>query len=233
MKAAVFLRQVKGGERAQSGGRGARNPGRLAQKVKHLHVGPADAAEDAVQDGRERPIAVEDMAAHQDLEHVFTDHTNSPSYGPGISATFCRPRGDAPAPSRRWRRHRSQAWRCSFDRPGTAGMEGQGLRMPVPGHAAVAAQVSAAAVINCVTSAGWETMATWLEGTSMVVAPMRLANSRSASGGMAWSWVATRYQDGSDFQAGTPITSVKVEPAKACCTACITLARIGSTSAAK
>jgi hypothetical protein len=96
--------------------------------------------------------------------------------------------------------------------------------MPAPGHA-VAAQVSAAAVISCVTSAGRETMATWLAGTSMVVAPMRLANSRSASGGMAWSWVATRYQDGSDFQAGTPITSVKVEPAKGCRTACITLAR--------
>src|ERR1700753_3990541 len=43
--------------------------------------------------------------------------------------------------------------------------------------------------------------------TSMVVAPMRLANSRSASGGMAWSPVATRNQDGSDFQAGVPITS--------------------------
>ena len=38
----------------------------------------------------------------------------------------------------------------------------------------------------------------------MVVAPMRLANSRSASGGMAWSSVATRYQDGSGFHAGTP-----------------------------
>src|SRR5690349_21512335 len=105
--------------------------------------------------------------------------------------------------------------------------------MPAPGHAAVAAQASAADVISCVTSAGWETMATWLAGTSLVVAPMRLANRRSASGGMAWSWVATRYQDGSDFQAGTPITSVKAEPARGCWTAYITLARTGSTSAAK
>src|SRR6266571_8613866 len=101
------------------------------------------------------------------------------------------------------------------------------------GYGAGGTELPAAVVMSWVTSAGWETMATWLDGTSMVVAPMRLANSRSASGGMAWSWVATRYQDGSDFQAGTPITSVNVEPAKGCCTACITLARIGSTSAAK
>ena len=67
----------------------------------------------------------------------------------------------------------------------------------------------------------------------MVAAPMRLAKRRSASGGMAWSSVATRYQHGSDFHAGTPITSVKVEPASACCVACMTLARTGSTSAAK
>ena len=68
-------------------------------------------------------------------------------------------------------------------------------------------------------------MATWLGGTSMVVAPIRLANARSAPGGMAWSWVAAGYQDGRAFQAGTPMTSVKVEPARGCCTACITLAR--------
>src|SRR5207237_9963818 len=66
-----------------------------------------------------------------------------------------------------------------------------------------------------------------------VGAPIRLANWGSASGGMAWSWVATRYQDGSDFQAGTPIASVNVEPASGCWTAYITLARTGSTSAAK
>jgi hypothetical protein len=42
-----------------------------------------------------------------------------------------------------------------------------------------------------------ETIATWLEGTSTVVAPMRLANSRWAPARSAWSSVATRYQDGS------------------------------------
>jgi hypothetical protein len=94
-------------------------------------------------------------------------------------------------------------------------------------------EVAVAVLMRWVTSSGWETIATWLDGTSMVVAPMRLANRRSVSDGIAWSWVATRYQDGSDLQVGTPITSPNVEPARACCTACMTLARTGSTSAAK
>src|SRR5438445_2375801 len=68
----------------------------------------------------------------------------------------------------------------------------------------------AAASINRTTSAGWDTIARWLEGSSIIVAPMRLANMRSASGGIASSLVATRYHDGCDFQAGTPITSSKV-----------------------
>src|SRR5262249_28336674 len=58
-------------------------------------------------------------------------------------------------------------------------------------HAAAgttAAQALAAAVVmSCVTSAGWETIARWPDWASTVVAPMRLANSRSASGGIAWS----------------------------------------------
>src|SRR6185437_4863281 len=40
-------------------------------------------------------------------------------------------------------------------------------------------------------------------------------------------------QDGSVFQAGTPITSPKAEVASGCCTAYITVALTGSTSAAK
>src|SRR3984893_17688543 len=83
------------------------------------------------------------------------------------------------------------------------------------------------------TSPGCETIATWLEGISTVVAPMRLANMRSASGGSAWSSAATRYQDGSAFQAGTPVTSWKADADNACCTAYMTLAFTGSTSAAK
>ena len=60
-----------------------------------------------------------------------------------------------------------------------------------------------------------------------------LANWRSASGGIAWSSVATRYQDGSDFHAGIPITSPNAAPARGCCTAYITFALTGSTSPAK
>src|SRR6201989_1921078 len=83
------------------------------------------------------------------------------------------------------------------------------------------------------TSPGWETIATWLDGISTVVAPIRAANCRSASGGSASSSPATRYQDGSVFQAGTPITSPKADMASGCCTAYITVAWTGSTSAAK
>src|SRR5438270_13949430 len=86
--------------------------------------------------------------------------------------------------------------------------------------AAQAVTTACAAVsMSCTTSSGWETIATWLAGTSTVVAPMRLANRRSASGGIAWSSAATMYQDGSAFQAGTPITSWKAVADKACCTA--------------
>ncbi len=62
---------------------------------------------------------------------------------------------------------------------------------------------------------------------------MRSANGRSASGGIASSLVATRYQDGRDFQAGTPITSSNVDSEIGCWTAYITFACAGSTSAAK
>ena len=80
---------------------------------------------------------------------------------------------------------------------------------------------------------GWEIIATWPDATSTVVAPMRSANSRSAAGGMASSFAATRNQDGRDFQAGTPITSCRVEVASACWTAYMTLAWTGLMSPAK
>src|SRR5580704_2687984 len=83
------------------------------------------------------------------------------------------------------------------------------------------------------TSFGCETIATWLLGTSTVVAPIRLAKRRSASGGIAWSLAATMYHDGSDFQAGTPITSSRVDADSPCWTANITFALAGATSAAK
>src|SRR6266852_2364471 len=104
---------------------------------------------------------------------------------------------------------------------------------PIAQRLAPAPTCSAAFAINCVTSVGCETIATWLEGISVVVAPIRVANWRSAAGGSASSFWATRYQDGSDFQAGTPITSVKADEASGCCTAYITCALVESTSAAK
>src|SRR6266853_983311 len=96
-----------------------------------------------------------------------------------------------------------------------------------------AATTLAAAWINRTTSAGWDAIARWPAGTSVVVAPMRLANERSASGGIASSSVATRYQLGIDFQAGAAITSSKVLIDRPCCTANITFARLFSTPEAK
>src|SRR6202040_1853473 len=96
-----------------------------------------------------------------------------------------------------------------------------------------AAVTFAAASINRTTSSGWDTIARWLELTSIVLAPIRLANMRSASGGIASSLVATRYQEGCDFQAGTPITSSKVLIDSPCWTAHMTIARLLSTSEAK
>src|ERR1700677_2933599 len=83
------------------------------------------------------------------------------------------------------------------------------------------------------TSLGWETIATWLDGISTVVAPMRVANRRSASGGSASSSAATRYQEGSVFQAGTPITSSNIDMAIGCCPAYIGFASTGAASPAK
>ena len=49
----------------------------------------------------------------------------------------------------------------------------------------LATKESTAIVVSLMTSSGCETIATWLLATSTVVAPMRLAKRRSASGGMA------------------------------------------------
>ena len=43
-----------------------------------LDVGLADAAEDAVQDGGERPFAVEDVAAHWDFGYLLRCHVDAP-----------------------------------------------------------------------------------------------------------------------------------------------------------
>ena len=81
--------------------------------------------------------------------------------------------------------------------------------MSCTGDQPVGWQASTAAPVSFATSPGCETIARWLDGTSTTVAPMRLANSRSASGGRASSSVATRYHEGRDFQAGTPMTFIE------------------------
>jgi hypothetical protein len=63
--------------------------------------------------------------------------------------------------------------------------------------------------------------------------PSARRTCRSASGGIASSPAATRYHDGSDLHAGTPITSPSVEVCRGCCTAYTTLALTGSISPAK
>jgi len=77
--------------------------------------------------------------------------------------------------------------------------EWRGQRLAVARVAAIAYRevAPAAFVMSCSTSSGWETMATWLVAISTLVAPMRGANCRWASGGIAWSPSAMRNQVGS------------------------------------
>src|SRR5258708_35782748 len=92
-------------------------------------------------------------------------------------------------------------------------------------HYFFAARTACAAdSISLVTSSGWETIATWLDATSTAVAPIRLANKRSTSGGIASSFLATMYHDGSDFHAGVPIFSPSALADNGCCTAYMILA---------
>ena len=62
---------------------------------------------------------------------------------------------------------------------------------------------------------------------------MAVGLTRALAGGSASSSLATRYQLGSDFQAGTPMMSVNAVAVRACCTACMVRAFAGATSAAK
>src|SRR5258708_32825935 len=90
----------------------------------------------------------------------------------------------------------------------------------------------AANVIKSATSLGCETIAAWLDATLRISAPMRLAMNSSACGGIIWSSGATMYHDGMAFQAGGPAFAVKESTLSGFCTAAMTLASVGSTSAA-
>src|SRR5216684_3824261 len=80
---------------------------------------------------------------------------------------------------------------------------------------------------------GWETIAAWDESIWTVWACIRVAMKRSAAGGIAWSWLATRYQDGMVFQAGTPEGSLRVASAPGRWVAAITAAVASEQSAQK
>src|SRR4051794_26586288 len=63
---------------------------------------------------------------------------------------------------------------------------------------------AAASRITRVVASGREICGTWEDRTSLVFAPARWAMNRSVAGGIAWSLLATRYQDGMVFHAGVP-----------------------------
>src|SRR5258708_13903069 len=116
-----------------------------------------------------------------------------------------------------------------------AGSHGLRVTPLVDGGCAYPGPAVAFAAVNirsCVSS-GWETIAQCPLATSIVSAPIRLANCLSASGGITSSFSATRYHEGSDFHAGVPITSSNVDTFRGCWTANMTLALTGSISAAK
>src|SRR4051812_43994812 len=96
-------------------------------------------------------------------------------------------------------------------------------RRPVA-YAAATGTAAAAVSMSSTTWSGCEIIGTWLEATSTVVAPMRWANWRSPSGGIASSFSATMYQVGSDFHAGAPIFWASAPVCTGCWTACMTLA---------
>src|SRR5712691_10022079 len=91
----------------------------------------------------------------------------------------------------------------------------------------------AALRIRSVTAPGWETMAAWDELIWTVRACIRAAMKRSAAGGIAWSWLATRYQEGMVLQAGTPEGSLRVASAAGRWVAAITAAVAAEQSAQK
>ncbi len=86
-----------------------------------------------------------------------------------------------------------------------AGYVAVGLRPAhCPDHL-ISARLVLAAFDEMATSSGWETIATWPDGTSMVAAPMRVAK---------WRWCGRdrlvwrrRGTSTGVTQAGTPITS--------------------------
>src|SRR5713226_1078892 len=81
------------------------------------------------------------------------------------------------------------------------------------------------------TVTGWEMNAVWDPAMDLVVAPMRSAMNRSASGAMALSRSETRYQLGLDFQPAAVAASVSAATDSGRWVANMTSARSMGTSA--
>src|SRR5882672_2514871 len=94
------------------------------------------------------------------------------------------------------------------------------------------ARLFAACSIRCATSRGCETYTAWLPLTSTTVAPVRLDMARCASGGIILSLVATRYQLGFDFHAGSVIAPFRASRPQGTCASAMNPAASGATSAA-
>src|SRR5260370_28115187 len=88
---------------------------------------------------------------------------------------------------------------------------------------------AAACWISANTSAGWETIDAWLDGTEMVLAFMRLAKNCCRDGGIMRSFVEIRYQLGRGFHATAVIASLKWSTLAAFCTVAIMPARTPPT----
>src|SRR5258705_11101732 len=87
--------------------------------------------------------------------------------------------------------------------------------------------------MNAATDFGCDTYTAWLPATSTTVEPARLAIMRCAGGGIILSSVATRYQLGFDFHAGSLIVPASAWTPHGTCESAMNAAFPASTSPAK
>src|SRR5580704_13250569 len=91
----------------------------------------------------------------------------------------------------------------------------------------------AAWLITADTTAGRETYTAWLPGVSVTTALARSDMARWAAGGIMWSSVETRYQDGLLRQAGSVTAPPSASTAAGSCESAMNAASFSGTSAAK
>jgi hypothetical protein len=91
----------------------------------------------------------------------------------------------------------------------------------------------AAWLITAATTAGRETNTAWLPGVSVTVALARSDMARWAAGGIIWSSVATRYQDGLLRQAGSVTAPSSASTPAGTWESAMNAASFSGTSAAK